>query len=98
MSKRKSNTASLHDVLDRFLRQHGLQEGMDRVRIKNAWPELMGGMISAHTKEITLKDGKLTLTVDSAPLRQELSFARQKIKELLNEHLARQVVKEVELR
>lgn len=85
-------------MLDRFLKQHGLQEGMDRVRIKEAWPELMGSMIATHTKDIAFKEGKLTLTLDSAPLRQELSFGKQKIKDLLNDHLAKQVVKEVELR
>jgi len=85
-------------VLDSFLKKHGLQEGIHRIEIEQSWKELMGSMIASHTRSLTLRGGKLIVVLDSAPLRQELSFARTKMIDLLNEHLGKKVIREIEFR
>ena len=44
-----------------------------------------------------LRRGKLTVKVDSAPLRQELHFMRTTLVELLNRRFEREVVKEIRI-
>ena len=41
---------------------------------------------------------KLYITVDSAPLRQELSYGREKIKKVMNEELGEDYIEEVIIR
>ena len=98
MREKTSNTRLLRDAIGALFQNKGLQEGIDKVEVRNSWPILMGSMIATHTKSIELKEGKLTIELDSAPLRHELGFSKEKIKDLLNEHLGKQVVKEVVLR
>ena len=98
LNEKTSNTKSLREAIGSLFKNKGLQEGIDKVEIDKAWPQLMGSMISTHTRSLHLQDGKLTITLDSAPLRHELSYSKEKIKDLLNEHLAKQVIKEVDLR
>ena len=98
MSDKIYNSKSLRDVIGVLFKNKGLQEGMDRSEIRSVWNDLMGSMISKHTSSIDLKNGKLIIVLDSSTLRQELSFGRQKMMEVLNDHFGKRVVKEIELR
>ena len=59
MSDKIYNSKSLRDVIGVLFKNKGLQEGMDRTEIRAVWDDLMGGMISKHTRSIDLKEGKL---------------------------------------
>jgi hypothetical protein len=45
-----------------------------------------------------VRKGVLYLQILSAPLKHELSFAKDKIRALLNEHLGEEFIKEVVIR
>lgn len=72
-----------------------MRERLDQQAIKELWPSLTGAMIARHTLRLRLSRTKLFITVDSAPLRHELMFQREGLARMINEHLARSVVKEV---
>lgn len=92
---RSKNNVSLQEALDRMVKDLKLKHGIDEVRIREGWAKLMGAPISKYTKEISLRKGKLYVKVDSAPLKQELSFSRDKIRELFNTELGEEVILEV---
>jgi predicted nucleic acid-binding Zn ribbon protein len=75
----------------------GMREKMDELDIASAWDNVVGGMVARHTVSVRLRRGRLTVRVDSAPLRHELSYMREALKEILNKRAGRVVVEEIVL-
>lgn len=94
---KRRNEQSLGDAIAYLIDAGGMREKMDELDISSWWDEVVGGLIARHTTGIRLNKGKLYITVDSAPLRQELTYMRERIAELLNQRMGREVVKEIVL-
>jgi hypothetical protein len=58
----------------------------------------MGNNVNSYTNEIVLKKNTLYVNLSSSVLRQELSFGKQKIIDLLNKELGKTVIKKIVLR
>jgi hypothetical protein len=58
----------------------------------------MGNNVNSYTNEIVLKKNTLYVNLSSSVLRQELSFGKQKIVDLLNKELGKTVIKKIVLR
>lgn len=78
-----------------MLRAYGLGPKLDEISLLKSWEEVTGPMIVKHTKDLYFKSGVLYVELDSAPLRQELSFAKSKLKEKLNQAAAKNMVNEI---
>lgn len=76
---------------------YGLREKMDELDITTGWDEAVGPMIARHTMTVRLRKGRLNVSVDSAPLRHELTFMREALIEILNKRAGRRVVQEIVL-
>lgn len=98
MSEREDNLSSLRDVLKDFIRSNRLEKGFDRIGVHEAWHRLMGPAISKYTQNIEFKEGVLLVHLTSAPLREELSYGKEKIVNLLNKELGKTLVRKVVLR
>jgi predicted nucleic acid-binding Zn ribbon protein len=81
--------------MDHLIDAFGMREKMDELDISTAWDQIVGAMVARHTMSLRLRRGKLVVRVDSAPLRQELSFMREALKEILNRRAGRTVVEEI---
>lgn len=95
---RKTNEQPLGSAIKDFLKAFHLQSKVHEVQIKDLWLKVMGKTISHYTSDIRLKDGKLIVSLTSAPLKQDLKYNKEKIIERLNEELGESVVKEVIIR
>ena len=93
-----NNTSSIGDLIRAFMKANKLEEKMDEVDIRQKWEDLAGTMIARHTKEVHLRNGKLILRLNSAPLRHTLSFSKTEFIEKLNASLGQDLIKEIELR
>lgn len=96
-TKRKSEFASIKDIMQDVLQENKLQKGMDLVAIKEAWVEVMGNGVNSYTKDIQFKNGILLVKLTSSVLREELSYGKDKIIQLLNENLHKTLIKSVKL-
>jgi len=74
-----------------------LKPKLFEAQVKTAWPNLMGKTIAGYTSEVRLHKGILYLRITSAPLRNELSYAKEKIKKILNEELGEEYITEVRI-
>ena len=92
---RNKNNVTIGQALDAMVRELKLKGGIDEVRVREAWARLMGAPIHKYTQQISLKGGKLYVKVESAPLKQELSFSKEKIRELFNKELGEEIIREV---
>ncbi len=94
---KKRNEQSLGDAIGHLIDATGMREKMDELDITAAWDEVVGGMIARHTVTVRLRRGRLVVKVDSAPLRQELTYMREALKEILNRRAGRAVIREIVL-
>lgn len=98
MAKRNNDILNLQDVLKDFVNENNLEKGLDKVQVRNAWAKLMGNGINNYTTAIELKNDILYVQLSSSTLREELSYGKQKIIELINEELGKEIVNKIVLR
>lgn len=95
---RSQNEEDLGTAIDRLLKTYGLEEGYYTAAIVTYWEKIMGVAVARRTKNIKLERGVLIIRIDSASLRQELSYAKEKIKTEINRKLEMRLVQRVEIR
>jgi len=98
MQHKKDNETSLKDAIKGFMKNHHLEGKVAEQRIKEIWDDVMGKTIAHYTTSIRLKEGVLTIVLNSAPLKQDLLFQRDAIRTRLNEELGEVAVRQVEIR
>jgi len=99
MAKRKTQEASLGDVLKDFIASRSkLQKGLNKVSAQEAWHSVMGEAISKYTAQVLLDRNTLYVQLSSSVLREELSYGKEKILKLLNEELGQDLIKKIILR
>jgi non-canonical (house-cleaning) NTP pyrophosphatase len=97
MMSRSGDEKPLKGVLRDFLKIYGLEDKMREMRIKNAWEEIMGEYVARKTQGIQVKDRKLVIRLESGVLKEEFSYSKTKIVQLINQSLEANVIDEVEI-
>ena len=96
--KRHNEHLKLSDVLKEFVDENRLQDGLDKVDVKEAWSRLMGNGVNHYTTNVQLKRDILYVDLSSSVLREELSYGKEKIITMLNEHLEKELIRKLVLR
>lgn len=94
----RSNTRSIRQVIDDFLRGTPLHRRMTERRLVEDWEEVMGKSVSKATSKLYIRDGVLTVHLNSSVLRSELFMLSDDIRKKLNERAGEQVVREIVLK
>ncbi|WP_340066958.1 DUF721 domain-containing protein [Ascidiimonas aurantiaca] len=95
MPIRKSEHMSLGEALQSFIKENGLQKGMDQIDVKEAWKQLMGNTVHNYVKDLTFRNETLYVTLTSSVLREELSYGKEKIIKMVNEELGRDLIRKI---
>lgn len=98
MTKRHNEHIALSDALQQFIQENHLEKGIDKIEVRDAWMQLMGNGVASYTESVKLKNDILFVSLTSSVLREELSYGKQKIIEMLNEQLGKNLIKELILR
>ena len=98
MAKRNNDNQSIEDVLKEFVASNNLQNGLDKVNVREAWANLMGNGVNNYTTAIELKHDTLYVQLSSSVLREELSYGKEKIIKMLNDAIGKEVIKSLMLR
>ena len=94
-SKKKFETLALKQVLDKVVNQKQLKRGMQNIRVCDSWEEVMGKNIFCYTDQVRYSNKTLYVKIKSAPLKMELKFNLDLIKNKLNKHLEKSLIKKV---
>jgi hypothetical protein len=86
---------SLGDAIQKFLQGSRIKGDIQALQINEVWEKLMGKTIAKYTEKIYIINGTLFITTTVAPLKQELSFQKEKIKLRVNEALKDNVIQNV---
>ena len=81
----KKDVKSLTDVLQKALRQGGLETPLNQKRLIDAWDTIMGPAITKYTGEKFIKNQTLFVKITNPALRQDLSMMKTQIVKRLNE-------------
>ncbi len=90
-----SNEKSLKELMAELVKSPGIRKQYLKVVMKSTWEEEMGPLVVKYTKRLTINNGTLTVSVTSAPLRQELMFSKARIIEMMNRAFGEELIKEV---
>jgi predicted nucleic acid-binding Zn ribbon protein len=96
--KRKSNQQPLKEVIEEYLAAFKLDSKLTELKLVGSWEKIMGRTIAKHTQEIYIKNKILYLKLNSSVLRNELSFGKEKIIQLMNQEVGAEVIVDVVLK
>jgi len=68
--------SSLADILRERFGSLGLEKKLHQARIFSRWEEAVGSRVAAHSRPVYVRNGRLTLVVDSPAWSQQLSLLR----------------------
>ena len=86
---------SLQDAINQFLQKSRLKQGIQSMRIEQIWEELMGKTIAKYTDKIQIINSTLFITTSEAPLKTEVLYQKENIRDRVNEALGEKLIKEV---
>jgi predicted nucleic acid-binding Zn ribbon protein len=86
---------SIGDAIRQYLNQSRLKGDIQALQIEEVWEKVMGKTIARYTEKIKIINKTLFITTNVAPLKQELSYQKEKIKLRVNEALKEKVIEEV---
>jgi len=95
---KQKNDYSLAEAMQAMLKEYRLGSQLNEMRVKTLWADLMGKTINTYTSQIAVRKGVLYISISSAALRHELSYGKDKIRDLLNAELGEEYIKEVVVR
>ena len=86
---------SIQEALAKMLNQSNWKYPYQLVKLKQDWELLMGKTVAKHTKDLQIRDGKLFIYTQVAPLKNELNYNKEVLIERINAHLGEEVIKEI---
>ncbi|MFN5422752.1 MAG: DUF721 domain-containing protein [bacterium] len=90
-----ADAISLGEALKRFLEKSRIKHDIQSIQIEDHWEKIMGATIAKFTDKIEIKNGTLFIYTAVAPLKNELVFQKELIRQRVNESMREEVVKEV---
>ena len=94
---RRSNERPLKAVIEEFLDSFHLRDKINQAKVIEAWEGVVGEMVAKNTSQLHIRNKVLFVKVNSAALRNELLFARNKILNALNKEAGATVIEEIVL-
>jgi predicted nucleic acid-binding Zn ribbon protein len=91
----KHNEQTLKEVLAEMLEAYKLRGRMDELKLMTSWGKIMGPMVQKRTLDLSIRNKVLYIRLESAALREELSYSREKLIERLNEEVGANVITQV---
>lgn len=95
---RNRDSESIKKVIQQLINTSNLKRGFQKLTAKEAWEEVMGPGVMSYTGKIELRNDLLIVELNSAALREELSYGKEKIVQMLNEHMGDNLIKQVRLK
>lgn len=80
-----------------MIQAYKIEDKLSEAELVKSWEKIVGVHISKYTESVHLRDKVLYVRINSSPLKHELTLAKSKLKDLLNESLGKQVIENVML-
>lgn len=98
VDKRLADQNSVKDILKIIIKNNPLEQGIFNLDVKQAWRRLLGPGIANYTMEVKLVRNVLYVALSSPIVREELSYGKSKIIDMINEDLGSEIVHNIVFR
>lgn len=93
--KKKFEPQTIGEVLDDIVGSKALKTGLTNAKVVQLWSKLMGENIERYTDKIIVKNKTLIISLSSAPLREELTYGKEKIIKMINEETGVKLIEKI---
>ena len=87
----------LGEILQRLLREEGLETPLLQKRLVEAWPEVAGRMVADYTGETSIRNQTFFVKITNAALRNDLTLMRTQLVKRLNERVGAFVITDIRI-
>lgn len=91
------NNTEIKDLVNIFLKKNKLEKGLLDLEVKKVWFELMDNGIANYTLDVNLRNKTLYIKLSSPALKQELSYGKEKLMDLINKKFDKEIVQKIVL-
>lgn len=85
-------------ILDKLLKQYGLEAKMVECMVADRWEAIVGKIISSHSYPAGIHYRRLYVIVDSPVWLQEISFYKVDLIDKVNKYFGRKIINEIYLK
>ena len=96
--KRNYKLKPIKNIIENFVEQKSISNGIFNVKVQKAWENAVEKKILDYTKEIYVKGEVLYIKVSNPILKQEILYSKQKVINLINEELEKDLIKKIVLK
>ena len=96
--KRNYKLKPIKNIIENFVEQKSISDGIFNVKVQKAWENAVEKKILDYTKEIYVKGEVLYIKVSNPILKQEILYSKQKVINLINEELEKELINKMVLK
>lgn len=93
----KRDVLTIADVLNRCLRQDGLETPLNQMRLVNSWEKVVGHAVGRYTAGKYIRNRVLWVKITSPALRSDLSMMRTQLVRRLNNEVGANIIEDVRI-
>jgi len=95
---KRENTQLIKDILQEFIKEEHLEDGLQRLKIFKVWDLVVGEAGARATSNKFFRDGVLYCTINSSIIRTQLYYRKDDIAALMNKMLNDNIVSKIILK
>lgn len=82
-------------IITEMIEHLGMTDEMKRHKVESLWNAIAGPGIAGFTRAVRMQDATLHVYVDSAPLKEELGYVRESLRQHINAAMGEEIVKNI---
>ncbi len=94
---KRKNAENLTLVLQRFLRESGLETPLNQHRLVEMWPKVVGELVGKATDQIFIQNQTLVVRITSPVLKNEIAMQSTALVRELNRRVGANVIVNIKL-
>jgi len=91
------NNIDLKNLINVFLKKNRLENGLLDLEVKKVWFEVMDNGVANYTRDVNLKNKTLYVKLNSPALREELSYGKEKLINIINQKFKNEIINKIVL-
>ena len=92
---KREQAKSVKELMTLFVKEMGLESGLDEIRVSQLWDELLGQSIASASIQKQLKEGKYYVLLNSSVVRNYLFTERKNIMAKINEAMGKTLILDI---